>query len=135
MFIDWLVDHSVGTSTSRRSSFGYRLGIDRVFSWDVISLSICYHLSFDISTSMFLGIYIPRVIIIIEAEEIKETSCWALNKFLLPSDSREIFFILARTRRYIADLRTPRSPQSPFTPSEPMTLFGVQEKTRFFTFY
>jgi hypothetical protein len=57
MFIDWLVDHSVGTSTSRRSSFGYRLSIDRVLSSDIIPLSICYNLSCDISTAMFLGIY------------------------------------------------------------------------------
>jgi hypothetical protein len=57
MFIDLLVNLSVDTSTSRRSSFGYRLGIDCVFSSGGISLSICYHLSCDISTSMFLGIY------------------------------------------------------------------------------
>ena len=134
MFIDWLVEQSVSTSMSRRSSFGYRLGIDRVFSSDVISLSICYHLSCDISTSMFHGINITCVIII-EAEEIKEASRCTLNKFMLQSDSREIFFIVALIRRYIADLRTPRSPRSTLTPSEFMTLFGVQEKTRFFTFY
>ena len=136
MFIDWLVDQSVSTSTSRRSSFGYRLGIDRVFSSDMIPLSICYHLSCDTSTSMCLGVYmfIARVIII-ETEEIKETSRCTLSIFLLQRDSREIFFILALIRRYIEDLKTPRSPQSPFTPAESMTLLGVKEKTRIFSFY
>ena len=49
-------------------------------------------------------------------------------QFLIQSDSKEIYFILALMRWHIADLRAPRSPPSPCTPSDSMTLFGVQEK-------